>query len=352
MLSWQVDCGAQIPPPRRETYFTDSRISSIWKTWRLVELLCPNYFQELWKFHYFHPSEVEEETLIFPGAFLLTGLAPLATLPGGQYDKWYHRQDNKSGAYKYLRAFLQVLSSSYGPGAPEEDLCNPARDSADRGVAPSDREAGQAEGEEGGEGADLENASPIGGENMSPSGRWVLKCPFHALWLDSVVEEFPDADFIVTHRPADQMVPSWAKFQAMTFRMLYDENSHSDSREVAKLTADSFEEKLERLEVERSRQEAQGRVRLGPTRLPAHAAIIIPWHTACFVANILVWSNCVVVCVCVDNRKALLLLTSWHSFGCAGRSFLRRGLPPAGEGALQGRQGYLRTLRLRFLARV
>ena len=111
MLSWQVDCGAQIPPPRRETYFTDSRISSIWKTWRLVELLCPNYFQELWKFHYFHPSEVEEETLIFPGAFLLTGLAPLATLPGGQYDKWYHRQDNKSGAYKYLRAFLQVLSS-------------------------------------------------------------------------------------------------------------------------------------------------------------------------------------------------------------------------------------------------
>ena len=83
----------------------------------------------------------------------------------------------------------------------------------------------------------MENASPIGGENMSPSGRWVLKCPFHALWLDSVVEEFPDADFIVTHRPADQMVPSWAKFQAMTFRMLYDENSHSDSREVAKLTA-------------------------------------------------------------------------------------------------------------------
>ena len=112
----------------------------------------------------------------------------------------------------------------------------------------------------------MENAGPIGGENMSPSGRWVLKCPFHALWLDSVVEEFPDADFIVTHRPADQMVPSWAKFQAMTFRMLYDENSHSDSREVAKLTADSFEEKLERLEVERSRQEAQGKVRLGPTR--------------------------------------------------------------------------------------
>ena len=31
-------------------------------------------------------------------------------------------------------------------------------------------------------------------------------------------------------------------------------------------------------------------------------------------ANILALPNCVVVCVCVDNRKALLLLTSWHSF--------------------------------------
>ena len=292
--------------------------------------------------------------MIFPGAFLLTGLAPLATLPGGQYDKWYHRQDNKSGAYKYLRAFLQVLSSSYGPGAPEEDLCNPARDSADRGVAPSDQEAGQAEGEgaEGGEGADLENASPIGGENMSPSGRWVLKCPFHALWLDSVVEEFPDADFIVTHRPADQMVPSWAKFQAMTFRMLYDENSHSDSREVAKLTADSFEEKLERLEVERSRQEAQGKVRLGPTRLPAHATYnhSVTHRLLCGEHTGLV-KLCRCLCLCRQSQSSAAA-DELALVGCAGRSFLRRGLPPAGEGALQGRQGHLRTLRLRFLARV
>ena len=67
-------------------------------------------------------AEVEEETLIFPGAFLLTGMAPLAT--GGHnsvnYDAWYRRQDNKRGAYRYLKAFLQVLSSEYGPGTPEE----------------------------------------------------------------------------------------------------------------------------------------------------------------------------------------------------------------------------------------
>jgi hypothetical protein len=111
-----------VPPPRRETYLTDSRINSIWSRWKRAEWLSPGYFSELWKFHYFHPAEVEEETLIFPGAFLLTGMAPLAT--GGHnsvnYDAWYRRQDNKRGAYRYLKAFLQVLSSEYGPGTPEE----------------------------------------------------------------------------------------------------------------------------------------------------------------------------------------------------------------------------------------
>ena len=35
------------------------------------------YAQELWKFHYFHPGEVEEETLILPGSLLATGPAPV-----------------------------------------------------------------------------------------------------------------------------------------------------------------------------------------------------------------------------------------------------------------------------------
>lgn len=232
----------QLPPPRRETYSSDSRIESIWGTWKLVEWLCPGYFTELWKFHYFHPAEVEEETLVFPGAFVLTGMAPLGTggHNSGRYDAWYRRQDNKTGAYKYLRAFLQVLSSEYGPGTNDDEL--ETRPSPKSGIK-RDTELGP---------------DAVGGERVT-NGRWVLKCPFHALWLDTLTEEFPDADFIINHRPAHQMVPSWAKFQALTFRMLYDDDSKSDSREFAKCTADGFEEQLERLETERRRQEMMGK---------------------------------------------------------------------------------------------
>ncbi len=244
----------QVPPPRRETYLTDSRISSIWSTWQRVHWLCPGFFAELWKFHYFHPAEVEEETLIFPGAFLLTGMAPLGT--GGHcsvnYDAWYRRTDNKRGAYKYLRAVLQVLSCKYGPGTEEEQT--DASNTSNR----DDVEASPDE---------------VGGEHVT-NGRWVLKCPFHALWLDTLLLEFPDADFICTHRPADQMVPSWTKFQALTFKMLYDNESRADSREFAKVIADGFEDQLERLEQERTRQEKLGKVRaLVPPRL--HPRVVL-----------------------------------------------------------------------------
>eukprot|EP01068_Selenidium_serpulae_P001518 Selendium_serpulae@DN1664_c0_g1_i1.p1 len=97
----------------------------------------------------------------------------------------------------------------------------------------------------------------VGGEDVA-GGRWVLKCPFHALWIDTLLKEFPEADFICTHRPAHQMVPSWAKFQALSFKMLYDTDSRTDSREFAKNISDSFEEQLAGLEVARRKQEQLG----------------------------------------------------------------------------------------------
>ena len=105
----------------------------------------------MFRYHYFHPAEVEEETLILPGAFLLTGQCPYISSPGGSYDEYYMRTDNKRAAYRYLRVFLQVLGSKYGPntGSPER-----------------------------------------------AEKRWVLKSPFHCLWLNSLDHEFPDADFI------------------------------------------------------------------------------------------------------------------------------------------------------------
>jgi hypothetical protein len=303
----------QVPPPRRETYLTDSRINSIWSRWKRAEWLSPGYFSELWKFHYFHPAEVEEETLIFPGAFLLTGMAPLAT--GGHnsvnYDAWYRRQDNKRGAYRYLKAFLQVLSSEYGPGTPEEQSSR--NDTPKNG---DDMEPGPDE---------------VGGEHVT-NGRWVLKCPFHALWLDTLVEEFPDADFICTHRPANQMVPSWAKFQALTFTMLYDDDSRSDSREFAKVIADGFEDQLERLEEERRRQEMQGRVSDWISRVYATTP-----SRRCHAAATLLSRHHLSHPTHAATRVFVLL---------SGGSILRRRLQAACEGAEKGSASDLRPLWL------
>ena len=57
-------------------------------------------------------------------------------------------------------------------------------------------------------------------QERRPERRWVLKSPFHGLWIDDLVAEFPDADLLCTHRPAQEVVPSFAKFMQQTFMMM------------------------------------------------------------------------------------------------------------------------------------
>lgn len=42
--------------------------------------------------------------------------------------------------------------------------------------------------------------------------RWVLKCPAHLAHLDDLIENFPDANIIWTHRDMNQSVPSFCSF--------------------------------------------------------------------------------------------------------------------------------------------
>ena len=114
------ECLDPLPPPQRETHQTDPRIAAAWGRWAMLHWLVPGYFKELWKFHYFHPGEVEEETLILPGSMLFTGPAPYGTGPSfegfeSRYENWYMTKGNKAHCYRYLRAFLQVLGHHYGP---------------------------------------------------------------------------------------------------------------------------------------------------------------------------------------------------------------------------------------------
>jgi len=42
--------------------------------------------------------------------------------------------------------------------------------------------------------------------------RWVLKCPAHTLWLDYLVQGFPDARLVWTHRDLNDAIPSFCSF--------------------------------------------------------------------------------------------------------------------------------------------
>jgi hypothetical protein len=49
-----------------------------------------------------------------------------------------------------------------------------------------------------------------------PAKRWVLKCPFHLWHLDALLDAFPDARIVFTHRDVTDALPSNCSLSAMT----------------------------------------------------------------------------------------------------------------------------------------
>lgn len=47
--------------------------------------------------------------------------------------------------------------------------------------------------------------------------RWILKAPFHVGWIDFVVDAFPDATFVQTHRDPLETIPSMASLYSATW---------------------------------------------------------------------------------------------------------------------------------------
>jgi hypothetical protein len=56
-----------------------------------------------------------------------------------------------------------------------------------------------------------------------PSRRWVLKSPIHATGLEALLQVFPDAGVVQTHRDLAEVVPSTCSLFA-TFRGMYSDN--------------------------------------------------------------------------------------------------------------------------------
>ncbi len=55
-------------------------------------------------------------------------------------------------------------------------------------------------------------------DSQRPGQQWVMKCPFHLWFLDDLLEAFPDARIIHTHRTAVKAVPSVCSLSAVMSR--------------------------------------------------------------------------------------------------------------------------------------
>jgi hypothetical protein len=73
---------------------------------------------------------------------------------------------------------------------------------------------------------------------LDPKQHWVLKCPNHLSGLKYLLEAYPDARIVYTHRPADKTVPSLASLAAVTWCMTSDT---VDLNNVGEFSADLAE---------------------------------------------------------------------------------------------------------------
>lgn len=141
------------PPPRPETRRTDPRIARARRTTRMLYRLAPG----MEAIHLFEAETPEECNALFSHDFAAAMLGFMFDVP--DYMLWLGERDHAE-SYRYYHRQLQLL------------------------------------------------ALHVRGDH------WVLKSPAYLFALDSVLEEFPDAAVVQTHRDPKQVVPSLASLAA------------------------------------------------------------------------------------------------------------------------------------------
>ena len=149
----------------------DPRIRQAELAERSLRYLAPDFFA-------IHPVQAqapEEDCLLFDPCFLST--VPEATMRVPGYSAWLEQQD-LAPAYRYLERVLKLLAWQ-----------RPRGDGATLRREPGDGRP----------------ARPV---------RWVLKTPFHLEYLDRLLEVFPDALVIQTHRDPLRALASYCSMLA------------------------------------------------------------------------------------------------------------------------------------------
>ena len=164
-LTWEVD--APLPVPRPDTYETDPRIAETQASLEMSEHIIPGFMS-------WHPmgAQVGQECVrITASQFCSMIFSVQYRLP--RYYKWLLYEADHRQAYRFHRIFLQHLQS---------------------GV----------------------------------SGQWLLKSPAHLWTLDTLLETYPDAVIVQTHRDPLKVIASVSALTNHLRRMASDQTSIAD----------------------------------------------------------------------------------------------------------------------------
>lgn len=157
LASWEALSPVPLDPSGADAEDRQKRIAGAQRAEKGLRWMAPDFFAV-------HPVDAlapEEDVLLLDLAFRST--VPESTLRVPSYAAWLEEQDQVP-AYRYMKRVLQALWWQRG-----------------------------AEGEH---------------------ARWVLKTPHHLEWLDVLLEVFPDATIVWTHRDPQQVVPSFCSMLA------------------------------------------------------------------------------------------------------------------------------------------
>ncbi|RDH74822.1 sulfotransferase [Mycolicibacterium moriokaense] len=164
-LTWEVD--APLPVPAPDTYDTDPRIAETQATLEMSEQIIPGFMS-------WHPmgAQVGQECVrITASQFVSMIFSVQYRLPS--YYKWLLYEADHHQAYRFHRIFLQHLQS---------------------GVR----------------------------------GQWLLKSPAHLWTLDTLVQTYPDAVIVQTHRDPLKVISSISALTNHLRRMASDDTTIAD----------------------------------------------------------------------------------------------------------------------------
>ncbi|MEM9254299.1 MAG: sulfotransferase [Pseudomonadota bacterium] len=145
-LTWEVDF--PFPPPESDSYQTDPRIEQVQKTLNQADRVLPAFK----RIHRMGATLPQECVRFTTGEFASLIFWTNYNVPA--YTEWLRTEADMVAVYRYHRRFLQLLQSHH------------------------------------------------------QTGPWVLKSPAHLWSLDVLLDEYPDARFIQTHRDPLKMLAS------------------------------------------------------------------------------------------------------------------------------------------------